>query len=66
MAVCEQCWAEAQRRLYAGDTDGESVTAIYEQLVEAEWCYCENDHDYEVGDEEDGDPKDPTHPGWEP
>ena len=55
MTICEYCWAEARRRFHSGDTDAESVTAIYEQLVEAEWCYCEHDYDYEEGDDEDED-----------
>ena len=86
MTVCEKCWEEAQRRLYSGDTDCESVTAIYEQLIEAEWCSrnhdCEQCRKYDGPDpdswrfdppdrvddstDDEPDPIDPTHPGWQP
>ena len=66
-AVCEVCWREAVWRHNSGDGDGESVTAIYEQLVEADWCCSTEDGHRATEDfDDDPDPIDPTHPGWKP
>lgn len=41
MIHCEDCWREATIRHANGMGEGESVTEVYGDLVEANWCKTE-------------------------